>query len=754
MPVQVARYQPHVDGLRAVAVLAVLLFHLKVPGCAGGFVGVDVFLVISGFLITRLIVAEIDLTGDFRFGHFYLRRVRRLAPALIATTLATVIAGTLLFAPGTLARTGRDLIASTLSFANVRFWLAADYFDVSAHTKPLLHTWSLSLEEQFYLLWPAFLYLAYRARAKRVLPAVFLVIAAVSLLLNPLFGSGAPAWLAKWLPGPFADGKSTVFFLLPFRVFEFTIGGMLVWTTRWKPARAWVSDSGLVLGLALIVAATVAFHEELLFPSFPALVPCLGAALAIQCGGRSRLHAVLTNPVAVGVGLMSYSLYLVHWPLIVCCRYAGGPLAATDRLWVGALSLLLGYASYRLVEAPFRRRSLPLWPVGLAAPVVLALGLHLAWSGGWTWRVSPAIAVDLSASGLEFHREQYGGAGYAQGPLCGKGPPDVLLIGDSHGKQYAEGADRELGAPYGLSVHMRAGESCLYLPGFARTTPGVDWKTVLATELRSIAATVAAGDPKPVVLVAQAWLSQSARAALVDADGRPANRGIDPRDFVAGLARLKEQAGIEHLVVIGNVPLPAVQNLFEELTKPRLTRRLRTADAATFAESEEVRGLNAALKEGAARTGAYVYLDPHDVLCHEGRCLAIAPSGELVYSDATHLSRFGSRLVMRAFAPKILEVVRSRQPRHSPARSLFPGRDDGTASSSSSVSAANGPRPRTRRRRGASRTRTRTTTTKTRAGAWLARAMERGVTAAQPAVAAAPRPQAAAGPLRGRISAP
>lgn len=648
-----AIYQPHVDGLRAVAVVVVLLFHLGVPGFDGGFVGVDVFLVISGFLITRLIVGEVEQTGTFRFAAFYERRIRRLAPALLATSAATLVAGAILFSPEMLARTARECIAAILSISNFRFWNEADYFDVSASAKPFLHTWSLSLEEQFYLLWPGLLVALSKKRSRRFLPVILAGIALASIAINPLFGTGAPSWISKLLPAAAEDGKTTIFFLLPFRVFEFAIGAMLVWCARSIPARGWSADAGLLAGLLMIGFATVRFGEAMLFPSFAGLVPCMGAALVIHCGGHSRLRGLLTNPVCVGIGLISYSLYLVHWPLVVTWGFVAGPIGPTDRLWISATSLVLAYASFRLVEMPFRQRTISLVPIAVAAPALVLLSLQIADSRGWPWRVRPEIEVDLSQAALEFHLSQYGGAGYKPGTILGEGCPDILLVGDSHAKQYAEGILRDFAGPRGLTVHLRAGNSCLHMPGFRRITKGADWQKRLDDELLAIRAVLSGCERKPTLVVAHSWLRQMERAVLVGDDGVQIERPITTTDLVEGLIRLKRECGVERMVVIGNVPLPRITNAFEELTKPSLSRRYRLADLSTFTLREDIVALNADLAAGAARTGAFVFIDPCSVLCEHGICTAIEPSGEFVYSDATHLSKYGSRKAIQGMADRL-----------------------------------------------------------------------------------------------------
>jgi peptidoglycan/LPS O-acetylase OafA/YrhL len=650
------RYQAHVDGLRAIAVLVVLLFHLEIGGFWGGFVGVDVFLVISGYLITRLIVDEVASTGSFRYGNFYLRRIRRLAPALLAVSLATGLAGALLCSPEMLSRTAKEIIAGLLSYSNVRFWLEADYFDVSANTKPMLHTWSLSLEEQFYLLWPAFLVLLLRGKTRRVVPAFLAVVALGSLILNPLFARGAPTWMMPLLPGDLgeaaAEGKTTIFYLLPFRVFEFICGALLVWIVRWKPSQRWLADIGLGLGLVMIAASTVLFHEEMLFPSFAALVPCIGAALAIHCGDRSRIHGLLTNRVCVGIGLISYSLYLVHWPLIVLWRYITGTLSPIDQTAIIALSFCLAYASYRFVERPFRQRSLPLAPLAITASAIIAVALHIVLSHGWTWRIRPEIPLDLSHGGLEYRRTHFGGDGYERGMIAGSGAPDIILIGDSHAQHCAEGMVVELARPYSLALHMQAGRSCLHLPGIVRTTKGTDWRAAREAELEAVADVLASCATPPVVVVAHSWIGQMKRSVSERTNAR-----VTVEEIVDGLVQLKERLGVQRLVVLGSVPLPRVRDLFEELTRPTLARRIQVADAAKFELRSDIIALNRALAEGAVRTGAYEFLDPFEALSEDGACLAIDDSGQLLFSDDTHLSKAGSRRLIAHFAARLASLV-------------------------------------------------------------------------------------------------
>ncbi|MFM1870700.1 MAG: hypothetical protein RL398_122, partial [Planctomycetota bacterium] len=353
------RYLPHVDGLRALAVLVVVLFHVHVPGFGGGFVGVDVFLVISGFLITRLITRELTETGSFRFGRFYLRRIRRLGPALLVTSAVVLVAAAILQSPGVLERTGAELVASTLSVSNFYFWLNADYFAVDQWTRPMLHTWSLSLEEQFYLVWPLTLLVAARCGGRRAVVVAVAALTAASLALNPLFADGAPAWARSWLPEVAQDGKPTLFFMLPFRVFEFAIGGLLSMcgTSTTSTGRGAALGFG---GLLMILASALTYDERMVFPSWAGLLPCLGTALAIHHGHQGLCGRLLANRIATWIGRISYSVYLVHWPIIALHYYVAGRPDAFAQAWIVGGSLLLGHLSWRFVETPFRHKRIPL----------------------------------------------------------------------------------------------------------------------------------------------------------------------------------------------------------------------------------------------------------------------------------------------------------------------------------------------------------------------------------------------------------
>ncbi|MGH6971391.1 MAG: acyltransferase family protein, partial [Caulobacteraceae bacterium] len=334
-------YRPDIDGLRAVAVLAVVLYHAGLRVTSGGFVGVDVFFVISGYVISKSLLGDID-GGRFSISGFYERRVRRIFPALFATMIASWVAAMALLLPSYLVDYSRSLAAAAAFASNFYFWKSSGYFANGATLRPLLHTWSLSVEEQFYIFAPLTLFLVARYFRKRwvlVLAPVALASLALSIVATRI--------------GPTAN-----FFLLPTRAWELILGALLALGDPPSLKASWAREVLAALGLALIAYAIFAYSPATPFPGLAALPPCLGAAMLIYVGasGGSLATRFLALPPMVAVGLISYSLYLVHWPIVSFLTYwqlrAPGPDEAPAIL---AVSLALAALSWRFVEQPFRQ---------------------------------------------------------------------------------------------------------------------------------------------------------------------------------------------------------------------------------------------------------------------------------------------------------------------------------------------------------------------------------------------------------------
>jgi peptidoglycan/LPS O-acetylase OafA/YrhL len=434
-------YRADIDGLRAVAVILVVLYHLRTAKCTGGFIGVDTFFVISGYLISSHIITDVD-AGRFSLTDFYERRIRRIFPALIALLFAVTIVGCLTLLPTEVKACAKSMLAALFSVSNFYFWRHMGYFDATNGVSPLLHTWSLAVEEQFYLILPLLLKLLRR------LPRPKLVLVISLIALASLVASSIGA----------ARSDSAAFYLLHSRAWELLLGTLLALCPIRFAIPGWLRNLAAFLGLSLIVGLGFAYTDDTPFPGLAALGPCLGTALVIWAGfgpsHRKTLAArLLSVPPMRLIGLISYSLYLWHWPLIVFARTDTD--LSTDisprllKLCLLGLSFGLAFLSWRFVELPFRYgRFRPSRPrlfgiafagAGLLAAVAVSLiyfnGISRNWSGA---AVHVADYLDYNPD-----RQYRGGSCFVDGgvgqrfnaALCLReytAQRNYLLIGDSH----------------------------------------------------------------------------------------------------------------------------------------------------------------------------------------------------------------------------------------------------------------------------------------------------------------------------------
>lgn len=426
---QTNSYLPHIDGIRAIAVLSVLFFHVDINLFSGGYVGVDIFFVISGCLITTHLVSAIA-ADNFTFKNFYNRRARRLLPALLTTIALTFISGIIIFPAPNLERLANSSIFSLFSVSNIFFWSESGYFDADASLKPLLHIWSLSVEEQFYLVWPAFLLLICR---KRFTP-VYIVLAGLLSLIA-----------CEYI---MVKDAAAAFFLTPFRIVEFGIGGMLAWLNIYKPGKNVILELISLLGFIFIGIAVFGYSEQTRFPGLSSLLPCIGAALLIYAGEAKFSGLILRNTLMVTVGLVSYSLYLVHWPVVVFYKYYKlAELTPVEQSALLGVSFILSLFIYLFIERPFRaieNRSYKIPSqrffriLGAGCTCLLVLTAYVSYDNGCKWRFNRSqLSKTQIDQGMEkridIYREICTGRGWEN---CAKPSSDksrnVLVIGDSH----------------------------------------------------------------------------------------------------------------------------------------------------------------------------------------------------------------------------------------------------------------------------------------------------------------------------------
>ena len=371
------QYRAEIDGLRALAVIPVVLFHAGIAGFSGRFVGVDIFFVISGYLITSIILSE-QQKERFTLTGFYERRARRILPALMLVTLLSTVAAWYLLLPAELVDYGKSLASVGVFASNILFWTQSDYFAQTSEFIPLLHTWSLAVEEQFYLIFPVFMIAsAAMLKSKRLL--VLTVVAIVSFLFCE--------W--AWRNAPEAN-----FFLAPSRMWELLAGVFCAFYLQQpRDPLPLIKQIASALGLLMLVYSIIFFDKTIPFPSVYALLPVLGTALIILFTDKNTLVGqLLSVPFIVGIGLISYSAYLWHQPLFVFARLSSlEELSVSMLLGLSLLAFIMAYISWRWVEKPFRNRNWLsqrqiLWMAGLCSLVLIGLGLMFVFGGGFDER--------------------------------------------------------------------------------------------------------------------------------------------------------------------------------------------------------------------------------------------------------------------------------------------------------------------------------------------------------------------------------
>lgn len=636
-------YRPDVDGLRALAVSLVVCFHAFPTLVPGGFVGVDVFFVISGYLISAIVAKQVK-SGNFSLFHFYARRILRIFPALLLVLVFCLVASWALLVSHEFRRLGSQVAAGAGFVSNFQFWLEAGYFDSSAHAKPLLHLWSLAVEEQFYIVWPCMLAVTLRRRWPKV--SVLLVLSLASL---------AYAQYAV-LVDPVAAFYSPLS-----RMWEFLLGAMLAVqlpAARDRPPLLDRALSGLLawLGLVLIVGAGLLIHQHQPFPGLLAVLPALGAALLIAAGPAAKLNAaLLSSPIMVLLGRISYPLYLWHWPLLVFVRIAlGHEPGRIARMMIVLTSLVLAWLSWRWLERGLQRQPAAVAVPGLAAACVVAGALGLGvWAGMLAPRnADPSLDAALAAAADWTFPKGLTPVTVAGITVCqvgAGGPPKVMWLGDSHVQQYAPRlvALAAAGRLAAASSQIATSAGCPPIPGVFEDGPSHrDCARYRDAALRHLFS-----GPAEHVVIGACWTCY-----FLD-EARPRKAGERNDYYVLENGRregFRDGAGVA-------LAMPRLEQLLKQLvgskrrvyllldnprgpdfdpthllSGSRLGRLELPPQAMTAPLSVDEQRLNQALLAMASRTGARPIV-PVDHLCRQLDCLRMLPDGQPIFMDAGHL---------------------------------------------------------------------------------------------------------------------
>jgi peptidoglycan/LPS O-acetylase OafA/YrhL len=721
-------YRPDIDGLRALAILSVVLHHAGVPFIPGGFTGVDIFFVISGYLIGGQIYADIR-SGSFSYLRFYQRRARRILPAFYIVLLFTIAAALVLLSPSEARTFARDAFAATLSASNISFWHFASYFDPSSSLKPLLMTWSLGVEEQFYLVIPLLFVLLARLRPRTVLPAV-LFVCFLSLLLAARDVSIVPM---------------QAFYLLPDRAWELGIGvALAVFERDRRPLRLSppLTNLAAFVGLALILAPFVLLTPHSSFPGFAALPSVLGTAILIALPTSFLNRRLLALAPLVFIGRVSYSWYLWHWPLLAYLRVAtANSLSLPAALLAVTLAFILAVLSWRFIEQPFRHSTMSPAPLLLryaaASVALLAVCAALYVAHGLPQRL-PHLATMEAPADILFADPCLDGANDEPNlsPGCYPSPastlPSIALWGDSHALALAP-AMRVLANARGYGFAELVRSSCTPLIGATHLLPRVPNFAARCERFNRATFIRIQSDPRIRIVVLTAswsaplirnwkdgWLApvpgiestpaSASTSASNATHASPANPSllsnlIHPPPVPTAEANLRlyqsaldatvralQSAG-KQVILVQDTPSFAVDPLLAVRSAQIPTRRAldrilnpaRSADPSTPSDpgffppesSPEISASQSLLQQASQQLPAQIpdhlppqVFDPKPAFCPTPTQCAYRAGDTMLYVDSTHLSAAGAARALTTFPLPAYSIAHMQKSARRGGRSL------------------------------------------------------------------------------------
>ena len=639
------RYRPEIDGLRALAVIPVILFHAGFGLFSGGVAGVDIFFVISGYLITDILLKNLQ-ADSFSLTHFYERRMRRILPALFFITAVTIPFAWMWLTPRDLKDFAESLVAVAGFSSNILFWMETGYFETESALKPLLHTWSLAVEEQYYILFPLFLMLTWR-HAPRAIFKLLVTLFALSL--------GTAILLPVLTSDPQIDSAN--FFLLPTRGWEILAGGLIAFYTRniqTAPLRPSIAQAASLAGLLLIALSVFWLDSAARFPGLPALLPVGGACLVILYAHEGTwAQWLLRQRVLVGMGLISYSAYLWHHPLFALVKYRSLTMPSPEMMLALCLATIpLAYLSWRFIEQPFRdkniiKRSTVFMFGGLGIFALLCIGLGY-------------LLLDSSKYSAR--------AGNT-------GPQTVMLLGDSHAQHLTLGLRVKLGTRIGNYVS----HGCIPFYNVdrydSRYTPGECSQKTNAQlekfEQSKTLRTIVLSTMGPVYLDNTAFNNK--HPARVH--GQHVVLTTDPsitdpwQVFETGMRdTLRRLSALPDKKIIFVLDVPELGIDARECATPLRTVQILATDFGTGgwhynncvvpreAFDARVARFHSLVRHVLAEFPDVILFDPTNLFCDDTQCYGTIGDQRL-YRDADHLSEFGSLYLAQTLAPVILQTL-------------------------------------------------------------------------------------------------
>jgi len=588
-------FRQDINGLRAIAVIAVVIFHFNPNWLSGGFAGVDVFFVISGYLMTKIILTKLD-NNSFSVIKFYKARAQRVVPALAVLCIALFIFGWFCLTPKDYQELGKHISSSISFLSNIVYWREAGYFDLSSHQKWLLHTWSLSAEWQFYIIYPVILLVISRFLKPSTMK--------VTILFSTILGFVFCVYASRQWP-------NMSYYLLPTRAWEMLVGGLVfIYPLTLKNNQKKVAES---LGLSLILFSYLYISSEDIWPGTLAIIPVIGTFLILQAQRQGSL--ITSNIIFQKVGVWSYSIYLWHWPFVVFKGYFN-----LGDIWILPLiisSLVMAFISYELIE----KRKLP--TIGLfITSLVLSLAI-------WKFQgVEERFTIKGSTSQESLF--EYGGDGFDHSGVLGSTSSSILIVGDSYAKQYLYGLNQE-----GINVHYITNFGCLILPDITRFTKGQEVPACSAM-YNKVLDYIAINNIETIVF-ASSWSKGSSRSGYKNGNSIYFSDESEAATFISEqLLKMIDEIGTNKSFYIitdtqgdqySTADCVYKNKYFPTACQP-LAKKATNKMTAQFT------------KVSITRKNITI-MNPNDYFCQNEHCRLIE-NGYPIYFDKTHFSKYGS----------------------------------------------------------------------------------------------------------------
>lgn len=635
------KYRPDIDGLRAIAVLSVVGFHAFPSWVKGGFVGVDIFFVISGYLISTIIFGNLE-RGSFSYAEFYSRRIKRIFPALILVLVSSFIFGWYVLLATEYKQLGKHLASGAGFVSNFALWFESSYFDSDAKMKPLLHLWSLGIEEQFYIVWP--LLLGFVWKHKWNFLTLTLLIAVASFAVNIFTVSDYPV-------GAFYSPLS--------RFWELMVGGILAYLVLHKPQHLPQMRGQSIVGLILITLGIFLVSDNSMFPGWWALLPTIGAFLIISAGPDAWLNQhLLGSRFLVWIGLISYPLYLWHWPLLSFARIVEGQATSSEiRIALVFVSVALAWLTYRFIERPIRNckqktnRTLTI-ALSLVMALICFAGFNAYERDGLTFRKANQSAISGGyydwESGYRYkqcfldagegHSNSSAFAVYCSGVTKGTIPkPIVLIWGDSHAASLYRGLYNQKGS-FSFDLAQYNASGCPPIVDFF-----VDGRKGCKEINQYVLQKIEELHPETVILSAY-WSLYNGTEKMNQLD----------YDKLKSTIQLLRSSGISHVVLVGHLPFFETRQPdvgVREFVANKVNRTYRNYNYLSSQANEKIRAF--------AQENGVGFISPIDLLCNDVGCLISTSKDKLVPLawDNAHLTEAGSTLLIElAIKNKMLHL--------------------------------------------------------------------------------------------------